>query len=297
MEISLIEELRRRAVRRVLSLRRPPTAAPRAFTGSRALVTGASNGIGLEIARHLVDSGAHVVNLDIARPALSEPGIEHVAGDVATFDFGSLAPFDLIVANAGTADSSTNGELGDEAIARLVNANVVGAARTLGAPKTDDARLVIVSSASAVSSFPEGAVYAATKAAAMHLGYTFGQLHPTTVALVGLTRTRLFEHRDLFHSRPPAPMARDLTDPVVVADKILHAVEQGIPLLVTHGSIPPHIRTYCAWLLDATVIDETQLTRSGRRGGTRRRLQTLAVSTPVLAGSELLATTGISIPT
>jgi short-subunit dehydrogenase len=296
MEISLIEEVRRRAVRRVLSLRRPPAAPPRGFNGSRALVTGASNGIGLEIARHLVDSGAQVVNLDIEPPALPGPCGEHVGGDVATFDFGSLASFDLIVANAGTADSSPNGELGDEAIARLVNANVVGAARTLSAPKTDNARLVIVSSASAVSPFPEGAVYAATKAAAMHLGYTFARLHPTTVALVGLTRTRLFEHRDIFHSLLPAPMAPDVTDPVIVAGKILRAVEQGLPLLVTHGSIPPHIRTYCAWLLDAALIEETQLSTSGQRRGKRRHLHALAASAPAAACCEVLTTTGILIP-
>ena len=43
-------------------------------------------------------------------------------------------------------------------------------------------------------------------------------------------------------------MAPDVAEPGLVAGKILHAVEQGIPLVVTHGSIPPHIRTYCAWM-------------------------------------------------
>ena len=92
------------------------------LTGKRALVTGASAGIGVETARVLAARGAHVVgaarNLDKARGALDKARTEAGSGgtiELLELDLASLAsvraaadaqlaagqPFDLIINNAG----------------------------------------------------------------------------------------------------------------------------------------------------------------------------------------------------
>lgn len=247
----LADDTRRRAARRILRVRNPDSRPLASYAGLRALVTGSAGGIGAAIAAQLAEAGSSVTGIDLLDPSDPPPGVEHIRGDVRHFDFAALKPFDLIVANAGVADSSGDGELPDEAIDRLVSTNLTGLVRTLEAPKTDGATLVIVSSDSAVSGLHQGAVYAATKAAALNLGYTLGARHPTTVALVGLTQTRLFEHRDRFRGVRPRPMPPGSADPADVARVILDGARRGERIVVTHPGTLAHVRRYCSWLLAA----------------------------------------------
>lgn len=245
------EDVRRRLARRLLRARGTAGRPIPSYASMRALVTGSSSGIGAALATHLAECGAIVTGLDLVAPPNPVEGVDHVLGDVRDVDFSTFEPFDLIVANAGVADSSATGSLPDEALERLVSVNLTGAVRTIDAPKTDRARLILVSSESAVSTFHQGAVYGATKAAVLHLGYALGSRYPTTVALIGRTDTKLFEHRDRFRGLPSSPAPADMADPANVARAILEGARRGEPLVVTHDEVLPKLRTFCSWLLAA----------------------------------------------
>src|SRR4051794_32603490 len=77
--------------------------------GKRAIVTGASKGIGLAITRGLVDEGAHVIagarSLSDDLQALVEAGsVQFVAGDLSHPD----APAELVEAADGRIDVLVN---------------------------------------------------------------------------------------------------------------------------------------------------------------------------------------------
>jgi short-subunit dehydrogenase len=101
----------------------------------RALVIGSSSGIGLAVARRLVERGWEVVGVARRAAGFEAAGYTHVVGDVRDADFGArLAPHadaDLVVYASGT------GELLDPAQpAHEVDTfatNLVGLARTVEA--------------------------------------------------------------------------------------------------------------------------------------------------------------------
>lgn len=221
------------------------------LNGKRALVTGGSAGIGAALAAELVAAGATVVSLDIAPPEDHRPGVEHVTGDVRTFDFSTLDPFDLLVANAGVVDSSPTGELGEAALDRLIGINLTGAIRTLEAPKTDAARALLVSSGSAVSPTIEGLAYGATKAALLNIASAFGCSYPTTVGLVGITETKLFEAEAAFHGRPDPVLAPGMGNPSDVARRLVAGVAAGHSCVVTDRNTLRDVTAYSHWLLTA----------------------------------------------
>ena len=64
-----------------------PSEMPgQATTGSHALVTGSSSGIGLAIARHLLEQGWRVSGWDLAAPALEHANFTPVSVDLASAD-------------------------------------------------------------------------------------------------------------------------------------------------------------------------------------------------------------------
>jgi len=107
--------------------------------GKRAIVTGASKGLGRAICRALADEGAHVIG--VARPSAEldsasqelgkrfEPWAMDVTGDELLEAIEANQPFDLLVNNAGTNQPQPFVEVTDEALDRLLSLNVRSAFR------------------------------------------------------------------------------------------------------------------------------------------------------------------------
>ncbi len=172
---------------------------------TRALVTGASRGIGRALASALAARGATVglaarSAAELETLAASLSGTHHVVpcdvGDRAGVEaavtrFASEAGgLDLVVANAGVAHYGPFGELDVEAVERMTRINWLGTVYTVRAalPRLVEQRrghIVIVSSGAGLRSFPQAAVYGATKAA--QRGFGEALYHELAGTGVGLT--------------------------------------------------------------------------------------------------------------
>jgi len=157
------------------------------FDGKTALITGATAGIGLAVARRLVDEGAHVVitgrrqgPLDEAVAELTktrEGSVTGVRADVAELDdldrviaaiSGRGTGLDVIFANAGSGTFASLEEISWEHYASTFNTNVGGTIFTVQKALpllTAGASIVLNSSTIDVKGSPSFSVYAATKAA------------------------------------------------------------------------------------------------------------------------------------
>jgi len=153
----------------------------------RALVTGASSGLGRALAAWLAASGVTVVaaarrraNLDALREEAARAGgvIEPLELDVADVAAvrerlvevdGRDGGLDLVVANAGAGEISPATKFDWEACERILRVNVLGAAATLtaalpGMLARDRGHLVAIASIAAVRGLPNNAAYGGSKA-------------------------------------------------------------------------------------------------------------------------------------
>jgi NAD(P)-dependent dehydrogenase (short-subunit alcohol dehydrogenase family) len=164
------------------------------FDGKTALVTGASRGIGLAIARRLVDDGARVVvtargqeSLDAAVAELGGSGKAiGIAGKADSADhraevftaiaseFGSL---DYLVNNAGINPAYGNAlDVSDDAVRKIFEVNVLGSlawSRDAVAAGLTTA-IVNVASIAGVTAAPGIALYGVSKAALINLTTQLG---------------------------------------------------------------------------------------------------------------------------
>jgi short-subunit dehydrogenase len=229
--------------------------------GTRALVTGASKGIGRATARSLAARGARVGLVargeeglgDLAAQLPGEPVAlaadvsqrESVASAVDRFA-QQAGGIDLLVANAGLAHYGPFFDQPIEHAEEMVAINVLGTIYTVHAAlghMRDRARghIVVISSGAGLRAFPWGAVYGATKAA--DRGFAEALRHELSGTGVSVTTVFPGEVESDLHShqRDKLPDWRrdENTIPAEeVADAIVEAVEEDR----REVHVPPAVR-------------------------------------------------------
>jgi 3-oxoacyl-[acyl-carrier protein] reductase len=242
--------------------------------GTRAIVTGASRGIGLAVSMALASRGARLGLVARDREQLEEvvdrlpesPAGPHLAlaADVSkraqvqrvVDRFAKRAEgLDLAVANAGIAHYGPFVDTELEQAEEMVRINVLGTIYTAGAAlphMLDRARghLVILSSGAGIRAFPWAAVYGATKAA--DRGFAEALRHElsgtgvsVTTAFPGEVETSLHAHeravlpdwRENEHELPPQEVADAIVE-AVEADRRAVYVPGLVRLLGLNGLAP-----------------------------------------------------------
>ena len=157
------------------------------IAGNVAVVTGASSGIGAELARQLGNAGLHV-GLTARRPEELEAVADSIrrAGGTACVALADsadpsathaafrsiveqLGPVDLLIANAGVGLGTSAREFSAETFERMVRVNLLGVASAIEAvlPSMIDrqrGQIVGISSLAAYRGVPGSAGYSSTKA-------------------------------------------------------------------------------------------------------------------------------------
>jgi short-subunit dehydrogenase len=219
-------------------------------SGTRALVTGASRGIGRAVAQALAQRGA-VVGLaarstsDLQALAAELPGAHHVltcdvahatsiAGAVEQFTAGA-GGLDLLVANAGIAHYEPVAEQSLGKIEAMTAVNWLGTVHTVQAAlpvllEQGNGHIVVMSSGAGLRGFPGAAAYGATKAAQRVFAEALRhELAGTGVSLTtvypGEIRTSLHDHE---RARMPAWYrgGPNAASPETLAERVLKAVER-----------------------------------------------------------------------
>ena len=211
------------------------------ISGSVALVTGASSGIGREIAQRLAAAGARVLahGRDAAALAeldatpliadLAEPGAGARLGEVALATAGRV---DIVVANAGLGWAGPFAEMPPQTAARLLSVNLaapIDLTRALLPHFADrPGYLLYVTSIAGRTGVAGEAVYAATKAGLDSFAESLRfELHgrpvEVGVCVPGVVDTAFFERRGQPYDRSrPRPIPAGL-----VADRIVRMIDQG----------------------------------------------------------------------
>jgi len=186
------------------------------LTGKRALITGATSGIGLETARQFLSEGARVAvtgttqaTLDAARKTLGNDALimRSDAGELAAQQqlaktigeaFGGL---DVLCVNAGIVDLRPLGQWDEAAFDRSLAINFKGPFFLIQALLPifgNPASIVLTTSINAHIGIPTSSIYGASKAALLSLAKTLsGELIPRGIRVnavsPGPIATALFE--------------------------------------------------------------------------------------------------------
>jgi NAD(P)-dependent dehydrogenase (short-subunit alcohol dehydrogenase family) len=185
-----------------------PRNTVHAVAGRVVFITGAARGIGAELARVLASRGARLALAGLEPDRLAavarELGSDHAWFDCDVTDQRALdaavaaaaqtfGRIDVVVANAGIAAIGTVATTPPDALARVLEVNLIGVVRTVAATLphvlTSRGYYVLVASAASFSAMPGLAVYCASKSGVEHFanalryelgprGAAVGTVHP-----------------------------------------------------------------------------------------------------------------------
>ena len=199
------------------------------FTNQVAIVTGASNGIGAEIAAHLQRAGATVVNWDVTpgtdsaapycKVDVTQPATIATASDQVQSQFGRI---DILVNSAGFAGPTVPVIDYESATwQRIVDVNLVGVfhvCQSVAAAMRSSGygRIVNIASLAGKEGTPNASAYSAAKAGVLALTKALGKELAQTGVLVNAIapaaiRTALLEQMAPEHVQTminKSPMAR-----------------------------------------------------------------------------------------
>jgi NAD(P)-dependent dehydrogenase (short-subunit alcohol dehydrogenase family) len=227
--------------------------------GKVALITGASRGLGLALARRLGRRGVRLAlvargkeGLEEARLSLSREDISAltIAADIADKQAiypligevqGTLGPIDLVVHNASTLGHVPLRALADsdcEALEQTLLTNVVGPFRLSkalapGMVVRGRGALVHISSDAALNAYPGWGLYGTSKAALDHLARHFAvELAGSGVHVVSIDPGEMdtVMHKDAMPEADPSSLAR----PEHVAERIVRLLAGELTQL--HGA-------------------------------------------------------------
>jgi short-subunit dehydrogenase len=227
----------------------------------RALVTGASSGIGRAIARRLAADGTHLVVVARREDRLVALAAEfpHVEVEIFVCDLtvpderdaviarlqSPTRPIDLLVNNAGIASNGHFHEIALSQHERVTNLNIVAVTALSHAPlarmmAAGRGTLINISSISGRQPDTVAPTYAATKAFVTSLTQAInaglrGSGVTATAVLPGITPTEIDDHADHVVSagRPPIRPPRFLiTSAEFVAREALEAASRGRQICV-----------------------------------------------------------------
>ncbi len=157
------------------------------FAGRHALVSGGSRGIGRAIAAALTEAGASVTILGRDEGALraavdAKAATHYVSADVtdgpacraAIARAGERAPIDILVANAGGAESAPFAKADEQLFRRMLDLNFMSVVHTAqavlgGMTERGFGRIVAVASLAGLTGYPYVTAYCAAKHAAVGL--------------------------------------------------------------------------------------------------------------------------------
>ena len=152
-----------------------------------AVVTGAARGIGREIALHLTKAGADVTALGRQSPALEDlvkdggaqsfvtaDVTDQAAVNAAMQEAAACKPIDILVANAGAAESASFAKSDAALFKRMMDVNFMGVVHSIQAAlpsmrQRPFGRIVVIASTAGLKGYAYVSAYAAAKHAAVGL--------------------------------------------------------------------------------------------------------------------------------